>query len=63
MSAKHLHRNVNEFASWHNTRRLDIERMMEHTARDMVDKRLTYSDLTVPVPPPVSEPTPAGDPS
>ena len=45
VSVEHLHRYVNEFAGRHNTRPLDTDRQMEHTARAMVGKRLQYREL------------------
>ena len=45
MSAKHLHRYVNEFAGRHNLRPLDTIDQMKTMARGMEGKRLRYKDL------------------
>ena len=45
ISAGHLHRYVNEFATRHNMRSLDTEAMMSETVARMVGKRLMYRDL------------------
>ena len=45
ISPKHLHRYVNEFATRHNMRPRDTERMMVDTVASMVGKRLLYRDL------------------
>ena len=45
MSVKHLPRYVSEFAGRHNDRQMDTLAQMEHTARGIVGKRLTYAEL------------------
>ena len=45
ISPKHLHRYVSEFASRHNMRSSDTDRMMADTVAGMVGKRLLYRDL------------------
>ncbi len=45
ISPKHLHRYVNEFATRHNMRPRDTEKMMTDTVASMVGKRLLYRDL------------------
>ena len=45
MSVEHLHRYVNEFAGWHNTRPLDTIQMMGSVANHVGGKRLTYKKL------------------
>ncbi|MXW89284.1 MAG: IS1595 family transposase [Acidimicrobiaceae bacterium] len=45
VSPKHLDRYVQEFAGRHNTRPLDTDKQMEHTAANMVGKRLQYAEL------------------
>ena len=46
MSAKHLHRYINEFAFRHNTAQIGTMSFIEQTARRMVGRRLTYKGLT-----------------
>ncbi len=46
MSVKHLDRYVSEFAGRHNAREFDTLAQMIFIARDMVDKRLKYKELT-----------------
>lgn len=46
ISKKHLHRYVDEFAARHNMVKLPVLDSMAQTARMMVDKRLTYKQLT-----------------
>ena len=62
MSAKHLHRYVAEFSGRHNARPLDTKAMMRRTARGMVGKRLTYSELTALPSPDATPVVPASDP-
>ena len=45
VSPKHLPRYVNEFAGRYNSRPLNTETQMRHTARAMLGKRLRYADL------------------
>ncbi len=45
MSAKHLHRYANEFATRHNLRNCDTIEIMEKTVKLMEGKRLTHRDL------------------
>lgn len=45
MSAKHLHRYVNEFSFRHNTAKVDTIKFIEFTAERMLGHRLTYKDL------------------
>ena len=45
VSPKHLHRYVSEFATRHNMRSMDTDRMMADTVSGMVGKRLMYNDL------------------
>ena len=45
MSAKHLDRNVVEFAGRHNRRRFDTDGMMAATAAGMIGRRLPYAEL------------------
>ncbi len=46
MSAKHLHRYVDEFAGRHNARNSDTLMQMYYMARGMLGRRLTYKKLT-----------------
>ena len=46
MSAKHLHRYVNEFSFRHNTAKAGTMRFIDMTIDRMVGKRLTYKELT-----------------
>lgn len=46
ISEKHLHRYVDEFSTRHNMVKLPVLESMAQTARMMVDKRLTYKQLT-----------------
>ena len=48
MSAKHLHRYVDEFAGRHNVRPLDTEVQMSSMVRGAQGKRLRYADLVGP---------------
>ena len=50
LSAKHLHRYINEFAGRHNIRPHDTIDMMVMQAQNMVGKRLSYKQLVGPNP-------------
>ena len=47
MSAKHLHRYVDEFVGRHNMRPLDTIDQMRLMAKGMDGKRLRYQDLVI----------------
>jgi transposase-like protein len=46
ITPKHLHRYISEFATRHNIGGMDMLESFAHTIRLMVDKRLTYQELT-----------------
>lgn len=47
MSVKHIHRYVNEFSYRHSSRHCDLIDCMSGTIDGMIDKRLSYEELTI----------------
>ena len=45
MSAKHLHRYINEFANRHNTSKFGTMQFIDATISRMSNRRLTYKEL------------------
>ena len=51
MSEKHLQRYVDEAVEWHNARQESTMENISKVAKGMLNKRLTYEELTAEMPP------------